>query len=132
MKAIGMKKRPRIRLWNIRTMFEASRLSQVLKEKTNYKLDLLGLSKKRWCGSGELTTATGELLLSQRKHAKDWITEGTWNEIKARRATKQKLNSADDTTKLTPLTEYSEINKRIKRYARSDERTWGDKLAHKA
>jgi hypothetical protein len=58
--------------------------------------------------------------LSQRKHAKAWITEETWNEIKARSATKQKLNSADDTTKLTLLTEYSEINKRVKRYARRD------------
>jgi hypothetical protein len=53
-------------------MFEASRLSQVLKV-TNYKLDLLGLSEKRWCGSGELTTATGELLIysgrpDQEKH----------------------------------------------------------------
>jgi hypothetical protein len=40
---IGMKKQTRIGFWNIRTMLEASRLSQVLKEMTNYKLDLLGL-----------------------------------------------------------------------------------------
>jgi hypothetical protein len=70
--------------------------------------------------------------LSQRKHARDWITEETWNEIKTRRTTKQKLNSADDTTKLTLLTEYSEINKRVKRYARHSKRTWADKLVHKA
>jgi hypothetical protein len=60
---IGMKKRSSIGLWNLRTMLEASRLSQVLKEMTNYKLDLLGLSETRWSGSGEITTATGELLL---------------------------------------------------------------------
>jgi len=29
------------------------------------------------------------------------------------------------------LTEYSEINKRVKRYARRDKRAWADKLAHK-
>jgi exonuclease III len=58
-----MKKRTRIGLWNMRTMFEASRLRQVLKEIMEYKLDLLGLSETRWHGSGELTTATGELLI---------------------------------------------------------------------
>jgi len=30
------------------------------------------------------------------------------------------------------LTEYSEINTRVKRYARRDKRAWVDKLAHKA
>ena len=59
----GMKKRTRIGFWNIRSMLEACRLSQVLNEMTNYKLDLLGLSETRWRGSGELITATGELLL---------------------------------------------------------------------
>jgi len=44
-------------------MFEVSRLSQLLKEMTNWKLDLLGLSETRWHENGELTTATGELLL---------------------------------------------------------------------
>jgi hypothetical protein len=58
-----MRKQTRVGFWNIRTMLEASRLSQVLKEMTNYKVDLLGLSEMRWCGSRELTTATGELLL---------------------------------------------------------------------
>jgi len=44
-------------------MLEASRLSQVIKEMTHYKLDLLGLVETRWNGSGEFTTALGELLL---------------------------------------------------------------------
>jgi len=44
-------------------MFEASRLSQVIKEMTHYELDLLGLSETRWNGSGEFTTVSGELLL---------------------------------------------------------------------
>ena len=30
------------------------------------------------------------------------------------------------------MAEYSEINKRIQRYARRDKRAWADKLAHKA
>jgi hypothetical protein len=54
-------------------MLEASRLRQVLKEMTPYTLDLLGLSETRWNGSGEFTTASGELLLysgraSEEKH----------------------------------------------------------------
>ena len=44
-------------------MLEPSRLSQVLREMANYKLDLLGLSETRWNGSGEFITALGELLL---------------------------------------------------------------------
>jgi exonuclease III len=43
-------------------MLETSRLSQVLKEMTEYNLDLLRLSEIRWRGSGEFIT-TGELLL---------------------------------------------------------------------
>jgi hypothetical protein len=58
-----MKKRTRIGFWNIRTMLEASRLSQALKEMREYKLDLLGLCETRWHGSGEFTTASGELLI---------------------------------------------------------------------
>jgi len=63
MTTIGMKTRTRIGFWNIRTMLEASRLSQVIKEMTHYKLDLLGFSETRWNGSGEFMTASGELLL---------------------------------------------------------------------
>jgi len=62
MTTIGMKKQTRIWLWNIR-MLEASRLSQVIKEMTHYKLDLLGLSETRWNVSGEFMTVSGELLL---------------------------------------------------------------------
>jgi hypothetical protein len=71
-------------------------------------------------------------VLNRRKHSKDWITEETWNEIKAHKITKQKINSTDNKTRPTLLAEYSEINKRIKRYARRDKRAWADKLAHKA
>jgi len=69
--------------------------------------------------------------LSQRKHTKNWITEETWNEINVRKATEQKINSADD-TRPNLLAEYSEINKRVKRHARRDKRAWADTLAHKA
>jgi hypothetical protein len=58
-----MKRQTRIGFWNIRTMLEASRLSQVLKEMIYYKPDLLGLSETTLNGSGEFMTASCELLL---------------------------------------------------------------------
>jgi len=67
---------------------------------------------------------------SQRRRSKNWITDETWNETNLRKATKQKINSADDTTKPPLLAEYSEINKRVKRYARRHKRASADKLAH--
>jgi len=45
--------------------------------------------------------------------------------------TKQKINNADEKTRTFLLAEYSEINKRVKRYARRDKRAWTDKPAHK-
>jgi hypothetical protein len=60
---IGMKIWMRIGLWNVRTMMEASRLSQVIKEMTEYRLDLLGLSEIMWRKSGDFITSTGELLI---------------------------------------------------------------------
>ena len=63
MTTIGMKKRTRIGFWNIKTMLKVPRLSQVMKEMTHYKLNLLGLSEIRWNGSKEFTIASGELLL---------------------------------------------------------------------
>jgi hypothetical protein len=43
----------------------------------------------------------------------------------------QKINSVDDKTRPILLPEYSEINKRVRKYARCDKRAWADKLAHK-
>jgi hypothetical protein len=56
-----MKKKTRIGLWNVQTMLEASHLSQVIKEMTQYRLDLLGLGEIRWRGSREFITFTGGL-----------------------------------------------------------------------
>jgi hypothetical protein len=60
---IGMIKRTRIRLWNVRTVMETSRLSLLIKEMTECRLDQPGLSEIRWRGSGEFIALTGELLI---------------------------------------------------------------------
>jgi len=41
----------------------------------------------------------------QRKYTRDWITEGTWEEINRRKITKQKINNADDKIRPTVMAE---------------------------
>ena len=78
------------------------------------------------------TKGENVLGLRQRKYTRDWITEETWEEINRHKITKQKINNANDRIIPTLMAEYSEINKRVKRYVRRDKRAWADKLAHKA
>jgi uncharacterized alpha-E superfamily protein len=65
---------------------------------------------EHWTIIKEVMFAKGESILglNQRKHARDWITEETWNEINRRKITKQKINNADDKIRPTLLAEYSE------------------------
>ena len=70
--------------------------------------------------------------LNLRNHAKERITEETGNEINRCKIIKQKINNTNDENRPTLLVEYSEIHKRVKRYARHNKRAWADKLAHKA
>jgi hypothetical protein len=67
---------------------------------------------------------------SQKRQSVEWISEETWNEVKARKDIKQKINNADDTTRTILVAEYSELNKHVKRSTRRDKRAWADKLAH--
>ena len=60
---------------------------------------------EQWTKIKETVLTKGENILGlrQRKEAKDWITEETWEEINRRKITKQKINNADDETKTTLL-----------------------------
>lgn len=49
--------------WNVRTMLEAGKTTQVAAEMKKYSLTILGISEARWTGSGQKRFATGELLL---------------------------------------------------------------------
>ena len=91
-------------------------------------------SNEHWTKIEEIMFTKGEnvLGLRQRKYTRDWITEETCEEINRRKILKHKINNADDKIRPTLMAEYSEINKRVKRYARCDKRAWADKLAHKA
>jgi len=53
--------------WNVRTLFQCGRIGQVLRQMTEYKLDILGLSEVRWTGQGRFTSEQGTILYSGRE-----------------------------------------------------------------
>ncbi|XP_037959185.1 uncharacterized protein LOC119688584 [Teleopsis dalmanni] len=62
-----------------------------------------------------------------------WITEHTWNLIKARKGEKEKVNRARTRqTKQQAQANYSIANRKVKRSARADKRRWLDNLATEA
>jgi len=113
----------------IRKKFEEE-LKESLEQEKMQELD----PAEHWTKIQDKMSSKGEnvLGLRQRTNARDWISGETWSEINRRKITKQKINNADDKLRPILLAEYSEINKRVKRYARRDKRAWADKLAHKA
>ena len=42
----------RVGSWNVRTLYQAGKLQQVLREMTNYKVEILCVSEARWTDSG--------------------------------------------------------------------------------
>lgn len=50
--------------WNVRTLYQAGNLAQVLKEMDRYKIDMLGLSEVRWNGYGELKVGNYHIIYS--------------------------------------------------------------------
>lgn len=76
MTKLGLKTDLRIGTWNVRTMMEPSKLDQALKEFSNYKLALLGLSEIRWPGNGELRLNNGNYLLYSGNNDDDTREKG--------------------------------------------------------
>ena len=58
-----MKATTRIGTWNIRTMYETSKATQVENEMSRYDLAVLGICKSRWNESGHITLETGEQMV---------------------------------------------------------------------
>lgn len=63
MMKFGFKQRNRFGCWNVRTMQEGTRFTQIVKEMQNYNISVLGLSEIRWGDNGKLQLNDGELLL---------------------------------------------------------------------
>ena len=53
----------RIGNWNVRTLYAQGRTSQAAKAMREDKLQIVGISESRWCGSGKFILSTGETLL---------------------------------------------------------------------
>ena len=49
--------------WNVRTMWETGKISQIAAEMKRYNLTVLGISETHWTQTGQKTLATGEVLL---------------------------------------------------------------------
>ncbi|KAK2187090.1 hypothetical protein NP493_179g01048 [Ridgeia piscesae] len=60
---LGPKTKISIGTWNVRTMNEASKLAQVIREMKRYRLDILGVSECRWTGSGRQVSHDGSTIL---------------------------------------------------------------------
>ena len=58
------KSKIRIGSWNVRTMFETSKLHQVTSEMDRYNLEILGISEFGWTGSGKIAKKDHTILFS--------------------------------------------------------------------
>ncbi|KAI4885603.1 hypothetical protein NFI96_005381 [Prochilodus magdalenae] len=63
MEVLSAKCKTRIGFWNVRTMYETGKLTQITAEMRRHKLHILGVSESRWTGSGRVKTQTGETVL---------------------------------------------------------------------
>ena len=52
----------RVGSWNVRTLDQAGKLQQVLREMTNYKMEILCVSEARWTDSGRRILASGHII----------------------------------------------------------------------
>ena len=53
----------RIGTWNVRTLHQTGKLSQVVNEFDNYRLDLLGLCETRWTGKDKKSLQSGHTFI---------------------------------------------------------------------
>ena len=60
---LTMKAKTRIATWNVRTLYQAGKVTQVAKEMDRYNLEILGISECRWNGSGLTRLATGHRII---------------------------------------------------------------------
>ena len=57
----------RIGYWNVRTLYQSTKLAQVIKEMEAYKIHILGLSEVRWLESGKFMSKNKTILFSGRQ-----------------------------------------------------------------
>ena len=57
------KRRTRVATWNVRTLNQAGKLAQVVKEFDVYRLDILGICEARWLNANKITLQSGHMFL---------------------------------------------------------------------
>ena len=74
---LQLKSKIRIGCWNVRTLYQAGKLSQLTKEMRRYKLSIIGVCESRWNTFGKVTTSSGETYLySGNEREEDAHTHG--------------------------------------------------------
>ena len=53
----------RIGNWNVRTLYAQEKAAQAAKAMREAKLQIMGISESRWCGSGKFILSTGETIV---------------------------------------------------------------------
>ena len=53
----------RIGNWNVRTVYTQGKTDQAVKAMREAKLQIMGISESRWCGSGKFILTTGETIV---------------------------------------------------------------------
>ncbi len=56
---LSPKRKTKVACWNVRTMYECGKTSQVINEMQNYNINILGISECRWTQSGKITHSSG-------------------------------------------------------------------------
>lgn len=77
-------------------------------------------------GNKNVYIETSEEIMGFRENQqKEWISEETWKETERRKLSKENVNrSKIRQQKVSTKTQYSEINKRVKKSIRKDKRSW--------
>ena len=61
---LSTKTTSKIATWNVRTLYQYGKIDQGIREMENYDLKMLGISKMRWTGSGQLLKLGKTILYS--------------------------------------------------------------------
>jgi hypothetical protein len=77
---------------------------------------------------------TNEKILGYRdQKQKEWMSDETWNKIKARKERNSRINnSKTQQQKAIAQAQYTEANVQMKRSVRRDKREWMDEIAQTA
>ena len=62
----------RIGYWNVRSLYQSSKLARVIKELEAHKINVLGLSEVRWTDSGKIVLENETILFSGRQDGVHW------------------------------------------------------------